>query len=159
MSCGRTSRRKTSLRGSNLESFAAALDLIVVRGKRVRNPEMEIEDGEQSFPERRLWAAVVLQALEDYEDLLRQFESYWNKVQRPVQYQLWCEACAIRRHCQHELFQTICEHAGIDYGRVVRKIRQMERDYCFASIPHETSGTVYSEQWFERKRRLGRKVK
>lgn len=106
----------------------------------------EIEDDADcaNYPERRLWLAVIVQALEDYEGLLQRIESAWNQTRRPVNRQLWIEACEVRRHCEHSLFEAICEHAGIPHRRILLKLNHFDREYCFNVIPVETRAEIRS---------------
>jgi hypothetical protein len=132
----------------------AELSLVNVK---IRNaPEIDFEP-DANYPERRLWLAVIVQALADYEDLLRKVESAWNHLQRPTQRQQYLEVKQLQRHLADPLFELICEHAGIAVEKVARKVRRFEKDYCFNAIPVEDDAPVLSD-WQMRKVRRARQA-
>lgn len=65
-------------------------------------------------PERRLWCAVIVQAVRDYGWF------WFNKLNRDMQ--------KIRREVDSESFEEICDNAGVNYEAV--------RGYFFSEPTH-----------------------
>ena len=68
---------------------------------------------ESSVPEQRLWCAIILSALTEYETLLRSRNS-----SKPL-----------RKQCEGAWFRHVCDCAGVEHSVVIRKLDQLDAKY------------------------------
>lgn len=119
-------------------------------GNLMRPPEME--DGEYpTYPERRLWSAVILATIHEYEEWLLRIESTWNNRQQPVNLSYFQALRIIRHECGNDWFAHICEMAEIAPDLILTKFDRLDREYCVRSIPRTDSPVTAATRWEIRK--------
>jgi hypothetical protein len=95
-------------------------------------------------PERQLWAAVILTALEEYESWCRSSEKHWREWNQPAPRSYWMEILDIRRHCTHRWFGVVCALADIEHEWIIDRLQEIDREYCINSIPFDQGGEILS---------------
>lgn len=104
--------------------------------------EMWIDIEQTGFREQRLWAAIVLATITEYENWLRRIEQIWRETERPVFAELFQEVEQVRRHIEHDWFWHICDLAGVQYLSVTKALDKLDREYCIGSIPRDATGEL-----------------
>lgn len=110
---------------------------------------MEYES-ESVKPERRLWAAVVVTALEEYEDWCRSAEKHWRMWNSPVPIAYYHELQDMRRHCMHRWFGVVCALADVEQEWVIARFDSIAKEYCINSLPFDHGGELLTE-WQQRR--------
>lgn len=118
-------------------------------------PESE-EWSERDYPERRLWCAVVINLLHEYESWLQRIMLLWQTENKPVPAALHNEIKDMRKHCTHRWFGVVCALADITQSMVIARLDRLDKDYCLASISFDETEQVIA---YWRKRNLKRKPK
>lgn len=101
-------------------------------GRSLRLPQTAVHQGSEYAPERRLMAAVLLQAVQDYE-LLRKWTRAPQSTERRVGHGVWLSRRAYRR-LQHYFFRddtpehlysaaSICEHLDLPLESLRARLR------------------------------------
>ena len=121
------------------------LNLVSVGGH-LDVPEVWIE-GEPSYPERRLWAAVILHTLQEFTEWCQFAERTWRETQQPISQQLLGEIHAVRRQCRHRWFANICDLANVEHEIVLERIATISREFCIDSIPVSAKSETYLSRW------------
>lgn len=102
-------------------------------------------------PERRLWCAVIISAMEEYIEWLSRINTSWAVHQRPVNRNFRFSLMHIRKQCKTEWFHMICEMADFSVDRVARKFDALDREFCLSQIPFEDEPERFMSQWALRK--------
>lgn len=89
--------------------------------------------------ERELWATVILFAINDYENLCQQIETAWRLTQRPVSRHLDISRENIKGQVDHTWFGLICLLIDVSPDHIKRRLRELDVEYCIASIPIESA--------------------
>jgi len=115
---------------------------------------MSIEgDGETSYPEKRLWVAVVLATFDEYEEWVLRICKIWQTQGRPISEAYFDELRRIRRECHNHWFARICELADVPLTRVFDRFDEIEKDCGLSGVPHTTDNCRVISRWFIRKSR------
>lgn len=101
--------------------------------KDFRPPTLEY-DGEEPYPEQRLWTAVLLATLTEYEMTLKRIKEAWRMTGRPVSRNFLMELYSIRHECRHEWFRHICEMANWPPERILGKFNEFDKQYELSSV-------------------------
>lgn len=104
-----------------------------------------------AVPETRLWCAIILSTLVEYQEWLQRISSAWHRDQRPVPRGYLYAVQCIRKQCGNEWFVNICELAGVSLHQVVRRFDSLDREFCIASIPFEEAMERIVSPWELRK--------
>ncbi len=111
------------------------------------------DDNHNSYPERRLWCAVIISTMEEYEEWCIRIHTGWHVKQKPVSGSYKFAIQHIRRQCKGEWFQTICELADFPASRMSARFDQLDKEYCIAVIPFEGEDQkCFLSPWELRKR-------
>lgn len=86
------------------------------------------------YPEQRLWCAVILEALKEYEEYLQRISIVARTTKQPVDSTYRRGLAAIRRECAHKNFEFICELAQIPFKQVQTRFDRLDKEYCLSSI-------------------------
>lgn len=109
---------------------------------------MQVEhEGEASFPETRLWCAVIASAIEEYQEWLQRVNVSWSLEQKPVNRSYLMSLKQIRQQCSSDWFTMICELADIDPKKVFRRFDVLDKEFCLTSIPFEDESAKFMSNW------------
>lgn len=109
-----------------------ALALYRMEDRGLFNMEWPADEG--TYPERRLWTAVVLFAIVEYEEQLRHIRKLWDADRKPVARFLLSALQKLRYEIRHPWFARACDLAERDQRDVVRRIRTLDQQYGLAEI-------------------------
>lgn len=115
-------------------------------------PALESESWE-SYPERRLWIAVILFAIEEYREQLVHIRKLWDADGRPVSKQLLLSLRGTKYEMQHAWFGHVCENADIDQSHIVRKVRELDQEFRLDEIKFAASDAGVSRMSVRRMRK------
>lgn len=92
---------------------------------------MEVES-EPIYPEKRLWTAVIVFALTEYEQQLQVIQkmSVDGQVSKHLLLQLRC----LRYEVRHDWFGHVCENADVPQSQVIRKLQELDSKYKLSEI-------------------------
>lgn len=96
-------------------------------------PEFDTDDG-SVFPEKRLWTAMILNALVDYELKLTNIQNMWLATKKPVGQWMHVELRILRYEMEHDWFKQICVIADQSYIAVIKKLDAMDEEYGLRKI-------------------------
>lgn len=111
----------------------------------IRAFEMEPTPGSY-FPENRLWCAIVLQAIADYECSLSRIVRKWSRTREALDAVFYYTTMEIRRECTHRWFAFVCEHAGVRVSDVLRRLTLLDETYCLRHIKFVGTDRALSER-------------
>lgn len=131
------------------EEKAMQGSLSLLRLIRMDNAPFENE----GYPEQRLWQAIILATLNDYEEWCRRIESSWNHMQQPVNRDFKYALDGIRRECTDKWFQQICDLAQIARPSIFRQFDKFDKEYCVNVIPIASQPFQVLSEWQARKNR------
>lgn len=102
--------------------------------KLARPPQLWL-DADLSTPEKRLWVAVILQTVAEYEEWARRIDRFHAvmKTEVPIEFQEALEV--VRRECMHQWFQHVCDMAEVRPSQVFERFKVIDRDYCVNHVP------------------------
>lgn len=86
------------------------------------------------YPERRLWIAVIVQALVEYEELLRNIHKTWEAFRRPIHRSFYWSIRQIKHEAQDPWFGHICDMADVSQAVVVQKLSALDKKYKFGEV-------------------------
>lgn len=89
----------------------------------------DLEQG-YSYPEKRLWAAVISQFLNDYKDTLKSIA----KAKPPVNLHFKRVIEALRRETESELFNEMCEYVDLNVYHLKRKLDRLDEEHNLHSV-------------------------
>lgn len=112
-------------------------------------PELDSCTGYE--PERRLWCAVMISAIDEYTEWLHRINVQWNSFNRPVNPDYKFSLKHIRRQCRSEWFQAVCEMADFSPDRIFAKFDALDREYCLHQILFADESERFMSQWALRK--------
>lgn len=116
------------------------------------------EDGGY-YPEKRLWVAVVLETLAEYEAQLNQIKQIRQSSVQPVNRIFFFAIKRLRYECDHSWFKNICWLADIDPARVYAKFDELDIKYKLRKTNFTEIATVIPRERMGRVRREHRKNK
>ncbi len=105
------------------------------------------------YPETRLWAAVVLQSINEYEHLLQRIQGTWLSSNRPVNRAHYEALANVREQCKSTWFVQVCELAGFDQLSVLNKFSNLEKMYGLINVVFTEQQSVVSRYMREKQRR------
>jgi hypothetical protein len=116
--------------------------------------EMEL-DAEPTYPERRLWMAIILHAITEYEEQLRHIQKLWKADRKPVSKHLLTFLRGLRYEVRHDWFRHVCDLANIDQSHVISRIKQLDEQYHVAQVKFSGEDTMATRyQLMKAKKRL-----
>lgn len=86
------------------------------------------------FAEQRLWAAVALQLIDDYEAVLRKVNMIWFEKRAKVSHHHLMTLRQLQREAKGAWFQLVCEHINVHGSHVLRKFQQLEKQYKLSEV-------------------------
>lgn len=116
------------------------------------------DTNDRACPENRLWMAVLIAAITEYEDLCVRIESSWNREQRPVNPAYRYALERIRQECDTAWFRAVCDMANVPRATVMRKLDQLDKDHCVRAIPYADQPPPTLSDWQRRKLRNKNKL-
>lgn len=106
-----------------------------VRTSRKNAPQLEVEaDG--TYPERRLWSAVLIATFHEYEEWCKRISTTWETTKRPVNRNFRDALEAIRRECKTPWFSHICEMVELSPDCMHRKLELLDNKYNVTVTPY-----------------------
>lgn len=116
------------------------------RQKSIKNAKGPAVYGEPEpiFPEKRLWIAIVVTAINDYVDQLKHIRKLWDADHRPVSRHLHRLLRTTKYEISHKYFGEVCENAGITQDSVVKHLNHLEKEYCLADVRFSLDDSVIS---------------
>lgn len=129
----------------------AMSNLIAFPGVRNQTVIQLEADTVESYPEQRLWCAVIMSALDEYQDCLQRISSSWHTHQRAVNRNYLEVLRNVRKSCDTPWFGMVCELADISPHRVIQRLDSLDREFCLSAIPFETEDTPYMSDYERRK--------
>lgn len=106
------------------------------------------------YPEQRLWTAVLLFSIQEYEEHLIRMWKVWEADRRPISKHFLSHIRGIKYEIQHEWFQHICDMAGRDHRAILWKLKQLELKHRFSEIKFSDQDTSVSRYQLRRMRRF-----
>lgn len=104
-------------------------------------PGME-SDAPPIYPERRLWTAVILSAVLEYEQQLQHIQKLWTATHRPLAKGLLNHLRSLRYEIRHDWFRHVCDLADIDQSHVVRRIRELDQRHLLHEVKFTDEDTL-----------------
>lgn len=89
---------------------------------------------DHKIPELRLWVAIVLVSIEEYEEWLKRIQSAWLRHGEPVSYEYGATIRRIRFELEHPWFRHICDLANREHSDVLSRLTQLEARYGFHNV-------------------------
>jgi hypothetical protein len=86
------------------------------------------------FPERRLWVAVILAAITEYEDQLTHISKLWFADKKPLSHFFINSLRMIKHEVYHDWFRHVCDLADIDQSHIIRKIKNLDLEHKLSEI-------------------------
>jgi hypothetical protein len=102
--------------------------------------ESNTEDG-SIYPEKRLWTAIILFALVEYEDILKHIQKLWTSNKKPVSRHFHTQLRMLRYEIEHSWFQNICDIADQPHVSVLGKLKHLEDTYGLKSVNFSNDDT------------------
>ena len=99
------------------------------------------------FPEIRLWAAIILNTLHEYEGLLTTIQTSWQIRKRPVNRLHLHGLNNIRRECADPWFRHVCDMAGTVASKVIAQLNKLDERYFlkdYEFTPRASIVSIYS---------------
>ena len=109
-----------------------ALDLYRMQDRGIFSTEWPDDAG--TYPEKRLWVAVVLFALVEYEEQLKHIRKLWDAERKPITRFLLSSLQKLRHEIRHPGFARACELAEREQADVIRRIRALDKQYGLAEV-------------------------
>ena len=115
------------------------------------------------YPEQRLWTAIILFTIQEYEDTLALVKKLWTTENGPVSKYYLQTIRSIRYECRHSWFGHICEHANFHQDVLLKKMKQLDMQYGLAEVEFTDEDNVVTRYQVRRsmqaRDRRGMKVK
>lgn len=96
-------------------------------------PEAEVES-RAVYPEQRLWTAIILMAVQDYEDQLIHIRKLWDADHRPLSRHLLHFLRVLKYEAQHDWFRHVCDLADLDQDHILNKMKEMDFKYKLSEV-------------------------
>lgn len=97
---------------------------------------------DHKVPELRLWVAIVLTSIEEYEGWLKRIQTQWLLHGQPVAYEYGSTIRRLRFELEHEWFRHICDLANREHCDVIARIASLEKRYGFHNVRFADMGPV-----------------
>ena len=95
---------------------------------------MEWPEGDGTYPEKRLWTAVILYALTEYSEQLIHIRKLWDAERKPVARFLLSALQKLRYEMRHPWFGHMCDLAERDQSSIVARIKMLDKQYDLAGV-------------------------
>lgn len=115
-------------------------------------PQIEDENGGY-YPERRLWAAVIVETLAEYEEQLRRIKYCREASPHPVNRIFFQAIKRLRYECEHAWFQNICWLANVEPSSVYVKFDELDAKYQLRRTNFTDMATVIPRERLDRSRK------
>lgn len=138
-----------------MNTVTTALAYKPMREEPSGTPQLELEDF-ADFPERRLWVAIIIVAVCDYEEQLAFIRRIWSETGRPVDRIYLNQLRNLRHELNNPWFAEICELAGWQPQRVLGQLKRLEDRHGLSAI--KFTETIYSGVIHYRIRRSKRRM-
>lgn len=103
------------------------------------------------YPEKRLWVAVVLTALTEYQDSCQRAALAWKVHNgKPVNRVFLSTLQAIRKDCGTAWFRQICMIAGVDQKTVFKKFDSYDEKHGILDIRFTERDEIVSRYYIEK---------
>lgn len=119
--------------------------------KRINPPPMEPGE-EPSYPERRLWAAILIETFTEYETWLQRISCSWrNSAGTPVCMSWRDHLNKIKRECRDAWFDRICDLAGVDGNDARARLLVLDKQHGLHHIKFTGEPVNTMTRYFVRK--------
>ncbi len=95
---------------------------------------------DHKVPELRLWVAIVLVSLEEYENWLKRIQAAWLMRGQPVSYDYGSTIRRLRFEMEHPWFRHICDLANREHCDVISRLTVLEKKYGFHNVQFAEMG-------------------
>lgn len=86
------------------------------------------------YGEQRLWTAIIVMALQDYEGQLVHIRKLWDGDKRQVPRYLFQALRVLRYEIQHEWFAHVCFLAEQDHSTMVAQLKRLDEKYKLSEV-------------------------
>lgn len=100
----------------------------------------EVTEQRSVSGETRLWSAVIICALREYELWLRDIRTIWLARGEPVHKSYGTMLRDTQRELRHDWFRHICDLADVPHSTVMRKVVCLEREYGIINVTFADNG-------------------
>lgn len=104
------------------------------KSKNIQVLQLEAPEYDQATPELRLWLAVIIMTVCEYEEMLNRIVNTWKKYRQPINRLRLNELYSLRFECRNPWFDYICEMANISPAIVFRRFDRLDEKYAIHSI-------------------------
>lgn len=102
------------------------------------------------YAEQRMWAAVALQLIDDYESTLKRIHSIWFDKKVKVNQANLMTLRQLRREAKGEWLNLILEHINIHGDHLIAKLDKLDKQYNLGQIQF----TIYDEDSSDKRKNL-----
>lgn len=99
-------------------------------------------EGDESTPEKRLWVAVILASVQEYEEQLQVIHKMWSADHKPIAKQFQNQLKMLKYEMSHEWFRHVCEMADWDFYSIRGKLNALEEKYRLDEVEFTTEDSV-----------------
>ncbi len=104
----------------------------------------EVEEIDMSpaliYPEQRMWAAVALLLIEDYEVKLTEAHRIWFDNKRKPDSGILLTLRQLRRVAGSPWFRTVCEYVNVHEDHITTKLDKLDKAYELEKIQFTIDG-------------------
>lgn len=116
-------------------------------------PTVEDDGAGGTFPERRLWIAVIVYSMTEYEEQLKHIKKLWDAERKALPRQLLNVLRVLRYELRHEWFGHVCDLAEIAQSHVLTRIKALDKQYGLAEIEFDETLTMPTRYQMRKARR------
>mgnify|MGYP001616459402 CR=1 FL=1 len=104
--------------------------------KSTNAPVQEPIDAPAIYPEKRLWIAIILNTVYEYEDQLKVIQKLWGAggSRKALSKHFLTSLRSIEYEVRHEWFNHVCDLADFDQARVIRKLKELDTEYKLSQV-------------------------
>ena len=96
----------------------------------------------ETYPERKLWCAVILTAFHEYEMCLQKIDDIWKRTLRPINRTYLMELRSVRSELSSEWFLEVCDFAEVDISHINRKLNNLDKQYGLHGVQFSERASV-----------------
>lgn len=104
----------------------------------------EVEEIDMSpaliYPEQRMWAAVALLLIDDYEVKLKEGHRIWFESKRKPDAGILTTLRQLRRVAKSPWFRTVCEYVNVHEDHIENKLNALDKAYRLEKIQFTING-------------------
>lgn len=105
------------------------------------------------YPEERLYLAIIIQAICDYESNLQRIQAAWLKNGEPVERNHADNLRVIRYECQGNGFQNFCLLADVPISKIFRKFQTLDKQYGLINVKFTDHDRIITDHEYRMRRR------